>query len=289
VLEDHPDPLADAALGALGGERCPCLDVLDAWRVDRERIPVDETAEPLSWDAHLDRHLALRSRRARMGTGGGVAGPSPARDRLLARLSDEISTEVLRCLPPPLFDLMVTTRAVHASRRGGDAPTGWSVLDATAHRVRRCVETWLGPHAPTTVQVSWSRTGPTCAVDDLFEHHGGSLHLGLPPTWLVEVWARGLAVVDEHLVLGVEAIERGDRLVVTACELEEGDGGRRPLIRRATAHRHDRSWHLDPSAPDRPRPAQSGAQDTALPGTGNLGSMSSPSRHRTENHSGSGS
>jgi hypothetical protein len=37
VLTAHPDPEAEEALAALGGERCPCLDVLAAWEAQHER------------------------------------------------------------------------------------------------------------------------------------------------------------------------------------------------------------------------------------------------------------
>jgi hypothetical protein len=52
VLPAHPDPEAEEALAALGGERCPCLDLLAAWSAQHER-PSILTVGPRRLDEEL--------------------------------------------------------------------------------------------------------------------------------------------------------------------------------------------------------------------------------------------
>ena len=78
VLDDHPDLAAERAYVALGGERCPCLDVLetwDEWRRDPRVLaawadPADALFEPLTpfpggWQASRSPGDVLAALRAR--------------------------------------------------------------------------------------------------------------------------------------------------------------------------------------------------------------------------------
>jgi len=270
VLVDHPDPAADAALGALGGERCLCLDVFEAWRHHRGRLLIEETAEPGPWRSRLRRlervrHVARRltgdaqptqpgqrigiGRRPQTVMGQNIGVLDPGRHlQYLDWLDDEFHSEVLRSLPRALFDVLVASRSVHAARNDPGPTERWSNLEATRHRVRQSVHRWLGAGAPRTIGVLLS-TGPsTCSRNSLFATSGGSLEFVVPPSWLIDVWARGLAVTEDRFVLATDEVTRADQIGVITCELAEDRSESRPVIGRAVAaRRSDHSWHLSPN------------------------------------------
>jgi hypothetical protein len=75
---DHEDPEAERALAALGGQRCTCVDVLDAWarHEDDQRVLVLASrgpADPIAAQADWTAQLAPRPRAITTGT------PTPAR------------------------------------------------------------------------------------------------------------------------------------------------------------------------------------------------------------------
>jgi hypothetical protein len=114
VLVDHPDPEAEEALAALGGARCPCLDLLAAWRaqhVDPSVLTVGphHPGEPVRLDPEVVERLQADAQRWRNQWAGVAAdlraqGDTPA----LARLR-EIAAPAERALAARLGFLQLLT------------------------------------------------------------------------------------------------------------------------------------------------------------------------------------
>jgi hypothetical protein len=207
-LDAHPDPEADRTLGALGGDRCPCLDVLDAWREthgdggiltvgarhagDRVGAPSGAVAElradlrrwqstagALVEEARLARDSAAVDRLA------SAAGPP---ERLAAR---RLGFLLLLGLDPALLLRLQASVAADLATRPDRAA---QLAVATAARARPALEAagWRGDLADITLAPDASVTAGAVT---------------LPPTWLASVWGRGLAgAVDGALVVDVTAL-----------------------------------------------------------------------------------
>lgn len=223
-LANHPDPEAERALVALGGERCPCLDVLEAWHGQHvaasiltvgARYPEEELelngrvanqlrAEIKRWRSHL---AALRSEARRRGDRG-------AADRLarFAAPAQRAAAERLALLHvlslPPALQLrlqasVAATLAVEGRLDRLTAPTA-----TRAQPALRAVG-WLG--RPADVELT----------DDLSTAVVAPERVVLPAGWVAEVWARGLAEVEGTFVVAVLAVvEGGSALDVLATEAE---------------------------------------------------------------------
>jgi hypothetical protein len=96
------------------------------------------------------------------------------------------------------------------------------------------VESWIAAPAEA----------PT--VCGLMDDAGGWAAASLPLLWLVDVWSRGVAVVDGCFVLEVHAEdETGDRLSVTAARWERRlPTGSTPVVEAAVVVRTDGGWRL---------------------------------------------
>jgi hypothetical protein len=83
-------------------------------------------------------------------------------------------------------------------------------------------------------------------VAGLVDDRAGCVSVVVRPSWLLDVWVRGLAVVDGCFVLDVVSMIDGDTVEVLACHWER----RRPLASEpvscvATARRVGPfSWHF---------------------------------------------
>ncbi|MFN0091952.1 MAG: hypothetical protein ACKVWR_17055 [Acidimicrobiales bacterium] len=197
-LEDHPDAAGEAALAALGATPPACLDLLALWR--------QATA-----DGGFVAEWAVQEQ------------PDPRRRRdlaaALARLQREGVQDFLRELPP--------RRALAMGRVLAAFPP--AMLDraalAVAERARRGQAAELVPHLEAAVRVrarsafarsligwrDYARPAPlvpfTCRVGagapsaaGLLRGRASWAEVTLQPTWLLDVWARGLAVVDGWFV-----------------------------------------------------------------------------------------
>jgi len=229
ALVAHPDPEAEEALGALGGERCACLDVLEAWRGaattgailtvaarhahDAVRPPTATIAElradlrrwratsgslveeaRLSRDTHaIDRLVA-------------VAGPAERRAgrRLAFLLLLSLDGRLLRRLQGHVADVL----AGEASRRA-------QLTAATAARA-----------LPVLTALGWSGTIRDVRIGD--EPAIGSREAVLRPTWLSQVWGRGLeAKVPGAIVVDVTDVTTdGGVAVVSAAPGKSGVASR---------------------------------------------------------------
>jgi hypothetical protein len=190
VAEAH-DVEAELALTALGGGRCPCVDVVTACRagLDVEDLFLlwTEAAEPSVGTAQALERWARR-----------VGRPLRAGGTPTARLAEERRSALLASLPAGfrrrlalgVFRAIAREAAAgHSTSHPGFEPIFASVL----HEALQA--------AGLTPARRWrlAAAGEPASAGTV----GRSLLLVLSPGWVVDVWAWGLAVVDGHFVLDV--------------------------------------------------------------------------------------
>lgn len=214
---DHDDIESERTLAALGGQRCACVDVLDAWQrhADDLRVLVLASrgpADPLR--AQRDPPAARRP-----GPHSVRAGIRPARTSMTwssyapfyagfaggratsagVAPDDELVTllGLGGALPDRLF-ATVTAGWAQQLERGGDAVVAArAALHAALYgRVAAAVRTWLGQSdAEVEVRMLGESEAPSLT------EAGGAVHAAVPFGWLVGVWAKGLANVGGRFCL----------------------------------------------------------------------------------------
>jgi hypothetical protein len=222
VLEDH-DVLAERALVALGGEPPLCLQTLDAWR--RPALAAGMLQRLLLDDNMLD-EAELMARRLRYETAIVNAKedwprPIPAavaaqvgamRQADLEREQRMWSVTLIESLPPQLRRRMALAAIVHLARSPRDAEdlrTARASLDFTLSHVaiplfERSVRRWirnLKSYAGVVVQARSAAHGQPPGCTAHIDHSGAQATLALPPTWFTDIWAPGIALVDDCFVL----------------------------------------------------------------------------------------
>lgn len=219
-LRDHPDPDADRALAALGGDVCPCLDLLDAWldhhqtgsilvvgarRREEELIAPDSAIGAIASDlARWRGALASLRADARAAQDGDVL------DRLASLRSPEEAAAqrrlgglLLLTLDRRLQHRLQASVAARLAEVGDDGP----LAAATAARA-----------LPVLAAIGWSG-----GLSDIRISPDGTTDLTttsalLPPTWVASVWGRNLAgAVPDHLVLDVTSVTPEGVLTVQAA------------------------------------------------------------------------
>lgn len=201
----HDDPEAERALGALGGERCACLDVLDAWEATHDDGAILSVAsrgphDPISAPSTAASSLRADLRRWRATSGSLVeearrSQDTHALDRLVAVAGPAEAVAARRLgfllllgLDPALLHRLQASVAAALADRPGRAP---QLTVATAARV-----------VPVLQALGWAGT----MADVRLEGYAAveERAVALPPTWLAAVWGRGLATaVADHLVVDV--------------------------------------------------------------------------------------
>ena len=227
LLEDH-DLGAEAALAGLGGERCACLEVLEACQagfdVDDLFALWTEQAEPIGATHALERW----ARRV------GAARPESGR---AARLAAERRAAVVASLPLAfrrrlaLGVFRAIAREPDGHRSGshpGFAPVFTSLLG-------RAASASLPPAAAgLPVDVRWTLLGPggSAAVDGRLGAHGGWLRMAVSAGWVADVWAWDLATVEGHLVLDV--VDRSSRAEARVRVVRWSEAARPRLVTATT-------------------------------------------------------
>jgi len=224
---DHDDLEAERALAALGGERCTCVDVLDAWArhdddprvlVLASRGPSDPLAAQADWTAQLGGQTAamptgvprsriaprallrLPARRraiaARAGPGfGSVSNRPVGSGGLSLRTQAESDLVALLGLGGGVQDRLVATVAAAWAKRFEQPDSALALarpaLHASMHgRLGAAVRSWLGrSDLEVELELVSSRHQPTLTDRD------GAVRAELPFTWLSDVWSRGLSIV----------------------------------------------------------------------------------------------
>jgi hypothetical protein len=213
---DHDDLEGERALTALGGERCVCAEVIDAWarHADDERVLVAGRRGPADripareWGAGDDdggfggSHVLVR--------GGMVSSSESLPDTPEARLMALLS------LPGALPDRLVATVAAAHARRD-PSPRLQAALYGRVMAV-------LG-------ELNLDLIGPG-ATPSLTRDDSGRIHAALPFAWVASVWARGLTTVLGRFCLSAETADgREWRLLVVGP-----DFGPPTTVRLALGH-----------------------------------------------------
>ena len=208
VLDAHPDPEAEEALGALGGERCPCLDVLEAWRdapVHGAVLTVgarhlhDAVRPPAATVAELRAEL----RRWRATSGSLVEEARLARDtRAIDRLVAVAGPAERRAGKRLAFLLLLSLDG--ALLRRLQAHVADVLADDETRRPQLTAAT-AARALPALSAIGWTGTVRDVHLGD--EPRIGARDAVLRPTWLAEVWGRGLeAAVAGALVVDVTEV-----------------------------------------------------------------------------------
>jgi hypothetical protein len=235
---DHEDPEAERALAALGGERCACMEVLDAWShhegdprvlVLASRGPADPLAARADWTAQLGappvaagpatappsapapRRQFLRRPARRRATAHGGTGYAPLAPRPLGQVPFGTQAEseliALLGLGGGVQDRLVATVAGAWAQRWehGDPAVSATrpMLHASMHgRLCAVMRTWLGRvDIEVELDLIDAREAPTLT------EIGGVIRAELPFAWLGDVWSRGLATVMGRLCLAASTAD----------------------------------------------------------------------------------
>lgn len=259
VVEDH-DVLAERALAALGSDLPLCVEVLDAWRAMRDTEWVHEFL--LRESTLSPSELALRKasrdlyvegvQRSPRSPGGFSTNRARApwqqqlereAARRLERESRMWAITLIEALSPATRRALALSVIVKVERRWHDdyhrlehAGDVESALTAIAvplfeQSARRWTQKNRKPSARFIAETSLVTPGerPTCAA---WAGTGGAYAaLSLPLSWFTDVWARGLGLVDDCLVLSLTDRPADDReLDVVALRWERGALGRSKCV-----------------------------------------------------------
>ena len=224
---DHEDPEAERALAALGGERCTCVDFLDAWArheadprvlVLASRGPADPLAAQADWTAQLGglapgatptmtsrsrmapRQLLQppgrrRARAAARGQTSTAAFAAPATGRVPLKTHAESELIALLGLGGGLQDRLVSTVAAAWARRFEQPDAALSAARPTLHasmegRLSAVLRTWIG-RIDVNVELNLIEGWQAPALSE----HAGAIRAELPFAWMADVWSRDLALV----------------------------------------------------------------------------------------------
>jgi hypothetical protein len=236
---DHVDPEAERTLAALGGERCACVEVLDAWSLHAgdprvlvlsSRGPADPLAARADWTAQLGavagpaapatapppaaapRRQFLRRPARRRATAAPARAwtgrPAPAAiGRAPLGTQSESELVALLGLGGGVQDRLVATVADHWARRfeHGDAAlaTARPTLEASMHgRLAAVLRAWLGRlDVEVELELIDAHGAPTLTEG------AGVVRAELPFAWLAEVWSRGLGTVMGRFCLAASSLD----------------------------------------------------------------------------------
>ena len=220
TLDDHGDTDAELALAALGGGRCACLDILDAWNAqadDPEVLTVGRRS--LADDVRADRVALSRLEREAaawraqwaaaaddLRVAGDLAGSTRLRDvaeRAERRLRVRLGFVRLLSLENALVDRLQLTVLAAAERRWLEDPAFRARHRARLHAalIARALpalhEAGLAPDDRTDIELL-DPGEPAIVLA------GG--RVALPLSWLTNVWGRGVAVDRGRFVTRVTAV-----------------------------------------------------------------------------------
>jgi hypothetical protein len=213
---DHDDRDAERTLAALGGQRCTCVDIVDAWEHHREDPHVLVLASRGPTDRLASQELAMphraavrapfignrpvpRAPGARRAMGaftiahGGWTAYGPTSPGLSPDREDE-QLIVLLTLGATLQDRLVATVAAawrdKLTEQWAPGDTRARIHAALYGRVLSTLDWWLRDSQDELRLTLIDETeSPT------LERTDGQLDARLPFGWLIDVWSKGLATV----------------------------------------------------------------------------------------------
>jgi hypothetical protein len=219
---DHDDLEAESALAALGGQRCTCVEVVEAWgrhdadarvlviasrgpsdpitahadwtqlaALPRAQVPATPSASPSRQGRWRPGRRRASSPPAPRWTGHSVPAAAP----ISPRSHSETELVALLGLGGGLQDRLVATVAAAWAERFDEADEALDgalpALQASMQgRLSAAVRSWLGrADAVVELELIDAQRAPSLTES------GGVIRAELPFGWLPEVWSRGLAVV----------------------------------------------------------------------------------------------
>lgn len=229
VLDDHGDAESELALAALGGGRCACLDILDAWNAQRDEPEILTVGRRhLAEDVRADRTALSRLERdaARWrtqwkaatddlrvaGDAAGTARLQAVAERAERRLRVRLGFVRVLSLDTTLQDRLQLTVLAAAERRWVD--------DAAfrAHHRARLHAALIARATPALEAAALlpARHDAVGLLDPGEEAVVNAGHVALPLSWLTNVWGRGVAVDHGRFVTRVNAVEDGGKVLVVS-------------------------------------------------------------------------
>jgi hypothetical protein len=227
---DHSDVEGERTLAALGGQRCTCVDVLEAWERHRDdlrvlvlasRGPTDPVVVQDDQTAQLGvarpqvvaarSGVPSRARRRRIGAASNMGRSIPLQSGWTAygpsgRASKQAEAEnelfALLSLSGGVPERLVATVAAAWRERLGEPDRTLArarpQLRAALHgRVFAVIRTWLGvAGVESELKMIGESQKPTLIIED------GVVRAELPFGWLVDVWAKDLAMIWGRFCLG---------------------------------------------------------------------------------------
>lgn len=232
ILEDH-DIAAEQALSALGATPPMCLQLLDAWRGASEDGKV--LAELLvERSGHRPQVLAVMNAAHQRRLQHASEMTERARERL-PRERRRWMIGLLTALPPAMRRALLLSLLINLERRWGDAefrrdhakhiePALTAIARPLFERSARRWRRYANPFARFSLEASLlaPHEDPWCSARA--DAGGANAFVALPVSWLREVWARGIALVDETFVTGLRLGIDGQRTFpVLATRWERND------------------------------------------------------------------
>lgn len=232
VLEDH-DLSAERGMLAFGGELCGCMRVLEMW-VEQFRMPPELFVQLRSW-----------------------LGPNAD----LAPLEFDLHRR--------LGMILSWARAWRASfhlNRKHEKLLGDVLKDTALGPLRQHQNAWkpkTGARVVSGCQVAVVPTSQPAAVEGTTDRVAMRLTAALHPRWSVDVWPRGIALVDDAFVVELTEAATADDLRVLAVRWEPNRTGTWAAVTAPARIRRDAAgaWHLtweEGPAESTPPPAAAG-------------------------------
>jgi hypothetical protein len=245
VLEDH-DLAAERGMLAFGGELCPCMRVLEMW-VEQFRMPPDLFLQLRTW----------------LGPNADLA---PVEFELHRRLGMIMSWD--RAWRATFHFRVKQAKMLEAELK-----------DKALGPLREHLNTWkprTGARVVSGCQVALVPSTEPAQLDGTMDRVAMKAVARLHGRWVVDVWARGIATVDDAFVVGLLDVASVDDLQVLAARWEPASAGRWATVAEpAHVHRDGGGpWRLtwaDEESPDMRGPAglgpPPGARGGAAPST----------------------
>jgi len=243
AVEDH-HVMEERTLEALGGTLPYCVRVLDAWqRAGPDPYLVSTwNAQPISsalWSMTVPR-------------------PQSKGNQEWIELQDRRT--VLKTLPAELYDrlalgivaaLCMDERhpTLGGLRRWTPADLGATVSTRAVPLIHDSIASWRGLAEPCTAPVVECRIAEPDeggSIEGRVERRGGWVEAALGPGWLVEVWGRGLALVEGCFVLAAAMGPAAhDPVQAVAVRWERvAAGGLEPMTGPAVLAAGSKGWRL---------------------------------------------
>lgn len=222
VLEDH-DVESERAFKALGGGDCECLVVHDAWVSawdDPSTLKMLEPSGDLALETVEEQNLAFGQ-------------TFQVRYRYSSSAPPSISMEIQRSkrrlvlfrLPPALKHRLMLEMLVRVQREHPEHPEPAGIVREFLHAqvseaMQRCVSSWTRRGEQKIIEVeTWESVEPRWLAGWVGPTRGYAL-LGVPWTWLFDVWGSGLSTVDGCFVLSAQPLSP-DQVKVLAVRWEK--------------------------------------------------------------------